>query len=223
MESSMMDENDVFLSSMLLSLPSIGRGGEERRGYQHISDDMTPLSGPREGSKGYATNPVFQKFYKLKRGDWVWVNTKEWKTATIRYSPYLGPFQILHKDHRSLSVTLDLPKNWIKHASNVISVRRIEFHQEGEISTESIDTRPEALSRRERLYTVEHLLGRRDTYRMRRVDGEETYKLMRTDYLVKWKGYPMKEASWEIDQNIGDPALIIAFENQPYPIPFRTR
>ena len=103
-------------------------------------------------------------------------------------SRYEGPFKILEKTS-SVDYKLELPAHWRMHP--VIHVSLLKKYQE---NTEEFPERnilsplPEQIDEHEE-YEVEQILDRRTKYK-------------KPEYLVKWKGYELHDATWEPLENL---------------------
>lgn len=105
--------------------------------------------------------------------------------GTKKLSPrYFGPFRILEK-RSSVVYKLELPTTWRIHP--VFHISKLRRYKEGpEEFGQRGDPRPQAIVDEdgEERWEVEKILK----YRKRRG---------RDEYLVKWAGWPVEEASWE--------------------------
>ena len=122
-------------------------------------------------------------FIPFKKGDKVWLNTRNVKTnyhkkITLKRE---GPFEIV-KVLGPVTYQLKLPKTWKIH--NVFHAALLRQYNETEVYGANYPRPPLELVEGEEVYEVENILKHR-----RRGRGYQ--------YYVKWKGYPMEEASWE--------------------------
>ena len=100
-------------------------------------------------------------------------------------SKYAGPYKIIERIGK-VAYRLDLPTNIKAH--NVFHVHTLKLYTQAQDDRQP--TRPPALIiDHEEEYEVETILDKRTRNR-------------RTEYLVKWLGYPVHESSWEPSQNM---------------------
>ena len=135
-------------------------------------------------------------------GDLVMPNAKNicTKRPTKKLAPKLyGPFRIREKIG-SRSFRLELQTRWRIH--NVFHVSLLEPYRANNIEGQTT-SRPEPEEiEGEMEYEVETILQSEIRTTKRKVKGK--YKSYRTlYYLVKWKGYPEDECSWEPGTNLG--------------------
>ena len=118
--------------------------------------------------------------------------------ATPKLAPkYIGPF-VIKKKHSELNYELDLPY-WIK-IHPVIHISRLKPYYEfkSEFPTRKKEQPPPKPEIKEGYYEyeVEKILGKRK-------------KRGSTQYLIKWKGYPTEESTWEPERNLRNAQKII--------------
>jgi hypothetical protein len=130
---------------------------------------------------------------KFEVGDTVLLSTEHLKlagpdTQVAKFAHrYIGPFTIARKVNDN-AYELNLPPTWRMH--NVINISRLRPYHDGRQSFPSrprSDSRPPPDSVDEdgnEVWEVERVLRQRQRGR-------------RTEYLVKWLGYPDWEATWE--------------------------
>lgn len=128
---------------------------------------------------------------EFEEGEWVLLSAANIETpinrevGTKKLSPrYLGPFRIAEK-RSSVVYKLELPATWKMHPVFHISKLR-RYHEGPEEFGSRGDPRPQAIVDEdgEERWEVERIL------KHRRRRG-------RDEYLVKWAGWPVEEASWE--------------------------
>jgi hypothetical protein len=112
------------------------------------------------------------------------------RTAKFTYK-YIGPFKIKRVVNDN-AYELDLPSQLQIHP--VLNVSRLKAYHDGRVAfplRTQADTRPPpaASSSDGDQYEVESILAKRG-------------KGARTEYLVRWKGWPTWEATWERQQNV---------------------
>jgi hypothetical protein len=106
----------------------------------------------------------------------------------------LGPYKIIKKIS-PVSYKLDLPKEIRIHP--VIHVSELEPFYEDHFGRKK-EPPPPIIIDNEEEYEVEKILDKRKHYG-------------KTQYLIKWKGYPLSEASWEPEENLNCPKLLKEF------------
>ena len=162
----------------------------ENTKYPSIEDKMKTLIKNREealAAHELAWTRIAERrkstFTPFKKGDRVWLDSRNLKTiyhkkmAPKREGPFLitevlGP----------VTYQLKLPKSWRIH--NVFHATLLKPYKENDVYGQNY---PEPLAEildEEEVYEVETILNHR-----RRGRGYH--------YFVKWKGYPITEASWE--------------------------
>jgi len=132
----------------------------------------------------------------FKRGDKVWLNSslvihKGNKKLRTRK---LGPFKIIKKIS-PVSFQLELPNNLKIHS--VIHVSELETIYEDNFGRKQEPPPPININEEEE-FEVEEILDVRKHYG-------------KTQYLIKWKGYPLSDASWEPESNLNCQELIKKF------------
>jgi len=155
------------------------------------------------------TRASMSKYYDQKRqehpnyqlGDMVMLNARNIRTKrpTRKLAPKLyGPFKIIEK-MGTRSYRLELQSRWRIH--NVFHTSLLEPYRMNSIEGRSIPRpEPEEIEG-ESKYEVERILQSEVRTTRRKVKGR--YKNYRTlFYLVKWKGYPDDECTWEPGANL---------------------
>ena len=99
-----------------------------------------------------------------------------------------GPFEIT-KVIRQVTYQLDLPKTWKIH--NVFHTTLLRQYNETEVYGANFPRPTPELIKGEEVYEVENILRHRK-------------RGCRYQYYVKWKGYPISEASWEPEEVFSD-------------------
>ena len=129
----------------------------------------------------------------FKPGDKVWINSSLIiHNGNKKLKPRkLGPYKIVKKIS-PVSYKLDLPKNIRIHP--VIHVSEFEPYYEDHFGRTK-EPQPPIIINNEEEYEVEEILDKRKHYG-------------KIQYLIKWKGYPLSEASWEPEKNLNCPDLI---------------
>jgi len=108
----------------------------------------------------------------------------------------VGPYEILEKVSDIL-YKLNLPPSMKIHL--VVHVSSPEPYYEDKFGREQLP--PPITVDNEEEYEVEEILDKRKHYR-------------KIQYLVKWKGYPLSESSWEPESNINCPELLKEFKSK---------
>ena len=129
-------------------------------------------------------------FIPFKRGDKVWLDMRNVKTNYHKkIAPKReGPFEIV-KVLGPVTYQLKLPETWKIH--NVFHAALLRQYKETEVYGANYPRPPPELVEGEEVYEVENILKHR-----RRGRGYQ--------YYVKWKGYPIEEASWELEEVFSD-------------------
>lgn len=122
-------------------------------------------------------------FTPFQKGDRVWLDSRNLKTIYHRkMAPKQeGPFEIT-KVLGPVTYWLKLPSPWKVH--NVFHASLLQQYKENEIYGANFSQPPAELIKGEEMYEVNTILRHR-----RKGRGYQ--------YLVKWKGYLISEASWE--------------------------
>ena len=103
-------------------------------------------------------------------------------------APKQGPFEI-EEVLGPITYQLQLPATWRIH--NVFHAVLLKPYQENKVYGENFTTPPPDIVNGEEVYQVETILKHR-----RRGRGYQ--------YLIKWEGYPITEASWEPESAFSD-------------------
>ena len=120
---------------------------------------------------------------KFKKGDKVWLDSSliihKGNKKFIQRT--LGPYKILEKV-TEVSYKLDLPKSLRIHP--IVHVSSLEPNYEDNFNRITPSPSPIIINDEEE-YEVEEILDKRKHY-------------SKIQYLIKWKGYPLSEVSWEL-------------------------
>jgi hypothetical protein len=130
------------------------------------------------------------KFIPFKKGDRVWLDTRNMKTSYHKkMAPRReGPFEV-DEVLGPVTFRLKIPTTWRIH--NVFHAILLKPYRETEVYGENFPLPPPDIVDGEEVYEVETILKHR-----KRGRGYQ--------YLVKWAGYPITEASWESEQAFSD-------------------
>ena len=129
-------------------------------------------------------------FTPFKKGDKVWLDSRNLKTIYHKkMAPKReGPF-IIAEVLGPITYRLQLLGSWKIH--NIFHATLLRPYQENEIYGKNYPEPPAELEDGEEVYEVETILNHRKRGR--------SYQ-----YYIKWKGYPVSDASWEPEQAFSD-------------------
>jgi len=137
---------------------------------------------------------------RYHKGDQVWLEAthlllrhQKTKLAPKRY----GPFKIT-KEISPVAYHLDLPLSWNIH--DVFHASLLSPYHETKAHGMNFSRPPPDLIKGKNEYEVERIVNHR---RYRRTRGLQ--------YLVKWKGYPESDNTWEPKEQLHAPRLIKAY------------
>jgi len=117
-----------------------------------------------------------------------------WRTNKLM-NKYVGPFKIVQVSESGLNVQLELPSVLNVHNKFHVSKLRAIKPTDQEWPAREQVTRPlPEIVDREKHWEVERILGERA------VSGRNGTK--RSEYLVKWKGFPTTDSTWEPEINL---------------------
>jgi Chromo (CHRromatin Organisation MOdifier) domain len=141
-------------------------------------------------------------FKPFKKGDKVWLDTRNLKTNNNKkIRPRReGPFEITEV-LGPVTFRLNLPPTWRIH--NVFHAVLLRQYKETEIYGANFHMPPPELVEGEEVYEVESIMRHR-----RRGRGWQ--------YYVKWKGYPISEASWEHEDTFSTDGDLLTRYKQRY-------
>src|SRR6201985_2840434 len=153
--------------------------------------------------RAQALYPKTRKHVPYKKGDKVWLESKNLKTmhptTKLRALRY-GPFEVTEVIG-STTYRLKLPPQWkihnAFHASLLTPYKATKEH--GESFPQQL---PEVINDEEE-WVVEKVLDSRRVGRKRRLQ-----------YLLKWEGYPEADNSWEYKEDVFSPDLITEFHRK---------
>ena len=136
-------------------------------------------------------------FKPYKEGDQVWIEGTNLKTLypTAKLGPkWYGPFKIL-KHLLDAVYRVEIPQQWKIH--NVFHANLITPYKETEMHGPNFTRPPPDLIDGEDEYEVEKI-----------IDAKTRGRGCKMYYLVKWKGYPTSDNSWEPKENVRVKELI---------------
>ena len=169
----------------------------ENTKYPAIEDKMKKLLKNREealAAHELARTRMIERrkssFIPFKLGDRVWLDTRNLKTNHHKkIGPRReGPFEII-RVIGPVTYQLNLPKSWRIH--NVFHATLLRQYKETEVYGANFPKPLPELIEGEEVYEIENILRHR-----KRGRGHQ--------YYVKWKGYPISEASWEPEEVFSD-------------------
>ena len=141
-------------------------------------------------------------FIPFKTGDKVWLDTRNFKTNLHKkIGPKReGPFEKT-KVIGLVTYQLRLPGTWKIH--NIFHATLLQQYKETKVYGANFPKPPPELIEGEEVYKVENILKHRKRGR--------TYQ-----YYVKWKGYPISEALWELEEVFSDNGELLTQYKQRY-------
>jgi hypothetical protein len=156
-------------------------------------------------------NPGNKRFQPYKEGDQVWLEGTNLKTlypmAKLGPKRY-GPFKVV-KQLSEADYQLEIPRQWKIH--NVFHANLLMPYKETELHGPNFTRPPPDLIDGEPEYEVEKIL-----------DAQPRGRGCKMHFLVKWKGYPTSDNSWEPKENLHADELIAEFQKKG-PKPNRTK
>ena len=137
-------------------------------------------------------------FTLFKKGDRVWLDSRNLKTIYHKKMKPIqeGPF-VITKVLGPVTYRLKLLTSWRIH--NVFHTTLVKPYRENEIYGENFTEPPPELVEGEEVYEVKtiHIHGHR-----KRGCGYQ--------YYIQWQGYPISNASWELEHAFSDDGKILA-------------
>ena len=146
-------------------------------------------------------NPSNKKFRPYQKGDLVWIEGTNLKTLYLsaKLAPkHYGPLKIM-KQLSPAVYDIKILQQWKIH--NVFHANLITLYKETAIHGPNYSQPPPDLIDGEEEFEVEQILGMKQMGQGRK-----------THYLVKWKGYPTSDNSWEPEKNLNVDELIAEFK-----------
>ena len=137
-----------------------------------------------------------RRHIEFEAGQQVLISTKDLPlSGPRRLAPkWYGPVTIIRK-LSALNYQVALPEEW-KRKHPVFHIEKLRLYESSAKFPGRMNTRPPPdLEQGSDVYNVESILGRRVIPRGR------GFKI---EYLIKWEGYPLHEATWEPKSNLRD-------------------
>ncbi len=185
-------------SPAIINKTNVPKAEEYLKNLNEVMKDLKKnLEQSLTTQKKYADNHR-SKPPEFKENDKVWLDSSlVLHGGNKKMKPRkLGPFRIKEKIS-DLAYKLELPENIKIHP--VVHVSSLEPFYEDEKFRRKQEPPPPVIINNEEEYEVEKILDERKYY------GKK-------QYLIKWKGYPLSEASWEPESNLNCPDLIKEFK-----------
>ena len=146
-------------------------------------------------------NPGNKKFRPYQKNDQIWIEGTNLKTLypSAKLAPKrYGPFKILEQLSPAV-YRIKIPRHWKIH--DVFHANLITPYKETMMHGPNYSRPPPDLVDGEEEFEVEQILGMKQMGRRHK-----------THYLVKWKGYPTSDNSWEPEENLNAKELITEFK-----------
>ena len=144
-----------------------------------------------------------RRFKPYNKGDQVWVEGTNIKTLypSAKLSPkWYGLFKVLEQLSEAV-YRLEIPWQWKIH--NVFHVNLIMPYKETELHGPNFTCPPPDLIEGEQEFEVEKIL-----------DAQPRGRGRKMHFLVKWKGYPTSDNSWEPRENLHADRLITEYNKK---------
>jgi hypothetical protein len=151
-------------------------------------------------------NPGGRKFRPYKEGEQVWIKGPNLKTLypSAKLGPKrYGPFKVL-KQFSNTVYQVEIPWRWKIH--NVFHANLLTPYKETELHGPNFTRPPPDLIEGEEEFEVEKIL-----------DAQQRGRGCKLHFLVKWKGYPMSDNSWEKAEDVHATDLVKEFYTQKRP------
>ena len=162
--------------------------------YKELKNNLEQASKKQETfANKYRSKPP-----EFKINDKVWINSSLiLRNKNKKLKPRkLGPYKIIEKIS-PVTYKLSLPKSLRIHP--IIHVSELEPYYEDHFGRKQPPPPPIIINNEEE-FEVEKILDKRTHYG-------------KIQYLIKWKGYPSSEASWEPEENLNCPKLLKEFND----------
>src|SRR6266702_4554264 len=144
-----------------------------------------------------------RRFKPYNKGDQVWVEGTNIKTLypSAKLSPkQYGLFKVLEQLSEAV-YQLEIPRHWKIH--NVFHANLITPYKETELHGPNFTRPPPDLIEGEQEFKVEKIL-----------DAQPRGRGRKMHFLVKWKGYPTSDNSWEPRENLHVDRLIMEYNKK---------
>ncbi len=144
-----------------------------------------------------------RRFKPYNKGDQVWVEGTNIKTLypSAKLSPkWYGPFKVLEQLSEAV-YRLEIPWHWKIH--NVFHANLITPYKETELHGPNFTRPPPDLIEGEQEFEVKKIL-----------DAQPRGRGCKMHFLVKWKGYPTSDNSWEPRENLHADRLITEYNKK---------
>jgi hypothetical protein len=145
-------------------------------------------------------NPGGKKFQPYKEDDQVWVEGTNLKTLypSAKLGPKrYGPFKVLKKFSNAV-YQVEIPRQWKIH--NTFHANLLMPYKETELHGPNYTWPPPDLVDGEQEFEVEKIL-----------DVQQRGQGRKLHFLVKWKGYPISNNSWEKAEDVHVEELVKEF------------
>jgi hypothetical protein len=141
-----------------------------------------------ELARMHMASRITRDFTPFEKGDKVWIDTKNIRfEGSQKFKPKkTGPFEITDVLDK-LTYRIKLPKTWKIH--NVFHATLLSRYSETTAHGPNFPRPPPEILNEEEVYEIERIVNHRKRY------GN-------IQYLVKWKGYPDSDNSWEPERNL---------------------
>src|SRR6266702_3640276 len=144
-----------------------------------------------------------KRFKPYNEGDQVWIEGMNIKTLypSAKLSPKrYGPFKVLEQLSEAI-YRLEIPRHWKIH--NVFHANLITPYKETELHGPNFTHPPPDLIEGEQEFEVKKIL-----------DAQPRGQGRKMHFLVKWKGYPTSDNSWEPRENLHADRLITEYNKK---------
>jgi hypothetical protein len=147
--------------------------------------------------------PGTKKFQPYEEGEQVWLEGTNLKTLypSAKLGPkQYGPFKVTKRFSNTV-YELGIPQQWKIH--NVFHANLLMPYKEMELHGPNFSQPPPDLINGEEEYEVEKI-----------IDMKQKGRGCKTHYLIKWKGYPTSDNSWEPEDSVNAKELIREYQTR---------
>jgi hypothetical protein len=151
-------------------------------------------------------NPEGRRFRPYKEGEHMWIEGTNLKTMypSAKLGPkWYGPFKVL-KQFSNAVYRVEIPWRWKIH--NVFHANLLTPYKETELHGPNFTQPPPDLIEGEEEFEVEKIL-----------DAQQRGRGRKLHFLVKWKGYPVSDNSWEKAEDVHTADLVKEFYTRKRP------